>query len=144
MRIFSIFTILTISFLSLTACKKGCTDPYAINYKKNKTIDNGKCEVYERVTLHSVEIKTINEYNPNGELWDNATNNDFDQDGSHPDIYVSFRAEGGYLYEPTTYLPTANPNNVGWIQYVDVPISVNDWQSEKGFYVHFYEVDGQG
>jgi hypothetical protein len=143
MRVFSLVFI-SVLIVSISSCKKGCTDPYATNYKKKKTVDDGSCEVYSRVTLNSVEIKTVDEYNTDGDLWDNAENNDYDQDASHPDLYVSFKAEGGYLYEPTSYLPTANPNDVGWIQYVDVPISVNDWKDDKGFYVKFYEVDQGG
>ena len=137
------FSIVLI-FIALQSCKKGCIDPYATNYKPKKTVDNGKCDVYTRVTLNSIEINTIPEYNSDNELWDNATNNDFDQDNTHPDLAITYRAESGYSFDPGEYYPTVDPNNVDWLQYLSVPISITDWKNDNGFYVYFYEVDLNG
>ena len=136
--------VITSLFLGFSSCKKGCTDPYAINYKPKKTIDKGNCEVYSRVTLNSINIKSIPEYNQNGVLWDNSGVNDLDMDNSHPDIAVTYRAESGYSFDPNEYYPSVNPNNVDWLQLLSIPISINDWQNENGFYVYFYEVDNDG
>jgi len=144
MKIYSLIILSLGLIFSFTSCKKGCTDPYATNYKPKKTIDKGNCNVYSHVTLNSILIKKIPALNSDNEYWDNATNNDTDHDGSHPDLYVSFRAEGGYVYEPSTYLPTVDPQNVDWLQKLDIPISVYDWKNDKGFYAFFYEVDGGG
>lgn len=127
-----------------SSCKKGCTDPYAYNYNSKKKKDNGSCTVYSNVTLNSIKIETIPALNPDGETWDNATNNDYDQDNTYPDLFVSFSAEGGYDYIPNTYFPDVNPAIVNRTQSLGSPISVTEWQDGNGFWVYFYEADYQG
>lgn len=137
--------ILSLILVITSSCKKGCTDPYASNYKPKKTIDNGKCDVYTRVTLNSIMVNEIPEYNSSGELWDSGSNgNDYDQDNTHPDLAIRYRAESGYSFDPGEYYPTVNPNNVDWLQTLNIPISINHWKNENGFYVYFYEVDNNG
>lgn len=139
------YTLLTFSFIiTISSCKKGCTDPYAINYKPKKTVDNGKCDVYSRVTLNSIQVNSIPEYDPNGVLWDNSGTNDLDMDNSHPDVAIRYRAESGYSFDPNEYYPSVNPTNVDWLQILSIPISITDWKNDNGFYVYFYEVDNDG
>ena len=133
--------LVLITFLS---CKKGCTDPYAKNYKPKKSVDNGKCDVYQRVTLTSIYVSKIKEYDPNGVLWDNSGVDDLDQDNSPPDLAITYRAESGYTFDPNEYYPTVNPNNVDWLQELATPISINDWKNDNVFYVYFWEVDNDG
>lgn len=126
------------------SCKKGCTDPYAKNYNAKKTIDKGNCNHYSKVTLNSIYISEIPELNQDSEPWDNATNNDLDNDGTHPDLYIEYRAENGYTLEPASYLPTVNPSNVDWLYELEIPLKQENWKDDKGFYVTFYEVDNNG
>jgi hypothetical protein len=140
--IFLFSTVLILS--SLNSCKKGCTNPYAINYKPKKTIDKGNCEVYARVTLNSIQVNSIPEYDKSGVLWDNSGENDLDMDNSHPDLAITYRAEEGYSFDPNEYYPTVDPHNVNWLQTLTVPVSLNNWQNDNGFFVYFYEVDNDG
>jgi len=143
MKLVIYFSIILFLF-SFSSCKKGCTDPYAINYKPKKSVDNGKCDVYQRVTLNSITINTIPERDKNGVLWDNGGVGDLDMDNSHPDLAVTYRAESGYSFDPNVYYPTVNPNDVAWTQELAAPISITDWKNDNGFYVYFFEVDNDG
>lgn len=129
-------------FVSFNSCKKGCTDPLAHNYNEKKTKDNGTCEVYSSVQLSSIDISTIPEHNSNGVIWDGGNGDDLDNDNTLPDLYVRFKAESGYAYVPTTYMPTILPSNVNKTQYL-TPISILDWE-DKSFWAYFYEIDLSG
>jgi hypothetical protein len=135
----SLFTLITFN-----ACKKGCTDPYAKNYNAKKTKDNGKCEVYNRVILHSIDVKTIPEKTSNGYLWDDGHTGDKDNNNSFPELYTYFKAEGGYDYDPQNYYETIDPYNVNISFELNPTISVTDWKNDKGFWVYFYDVDSLG
>ncbi|HIP37605.1 MAG TPA: hypothetical protein EYG85_12210 [Crocinitomix sp.] len=139
-----LFILTSVLLISFNSCKKGCTDPYATNYNAKKTKDNGKCEFYSRVILHSVDVLKIPEKNSNGNFWDAGTDGDLDNDNSFPDLYVSFKAEGGYSYEPSTYYPTIDPYNVDRNFDINPAIYTTEWRNNKGFYVYFYEVDLSG
>ena len=144
MKITTYLLLTFVLVLTATSCKKGCTDPYATNYNSKKTIDKGNCNVHNKVTLNSIYIKKIDQYNSAGVLWDNGGDNDLDQDNSHPDLSVTFRAESGYSYDPGIYYPTVNPNDVDWQLNLDVPISIENWKNDNGFYVYFKEIDLDG
>jgi len=144
MKSLNVLLLASLMVFSLNSCKKGCIDPYAKNYNSKKTKDNGKCEFYSTVTLHSVDVKKIPSKNSNGHLWDAGLDNDTDNDNSFPDLYVWFRAEGGYTFEPTTYQPTVDPLNVNRNFSLNPAISTAEWKNDKGFWVYFEEVDGGG
>lgn len=144
MKQFTYLALILFNVFTISSCKKGCTNPYATNYKPKKSIDNGKCDVYQRVTLNSIYISSIPEYDNNGVFWDNGGNGDLDMDNTHPDLAITYRAESGYSFDPNEYYPTVSPNNVDWLQELTNPISINDWQNDSGFYVYFWEVDNNG
>lgn len=130
--------------ISFNSCKKGCTDPYAKNYNSKKTKDNGSCDYYSTVKLHSVDVKTIPAKNSNGNFWDAGLDNDLDNDQSYPDLYLWYKAEGGYVLEPTTYQPTVDPLDVNKTFSLSPALSLADWKNDKGFWVYFEEVDQGG
>lgn len=141
MKLYNILFTISLVLFSLNSCKKGCTDPYATNYNSKKTKDNGTCEVYSTVTLHSVDVKKIPEKNANGHLWDAGQDNDLDNDNSYPDLYLWYRAEDGYTFNPSTYQATVDPNNVNENFALDPALSLSGWKNDKGFWVYFEEVD---
>lgn len=125
--------------LTANSCKKGCTDPLAHNYQEKKTKDNGSCEVYSSVKLASVDVASFTKYNYASTTWDNGYADDLDDDGSLPDLFVSFKIEGGNSYEPTAFYPSVNTTETN--VSINVPsLSITDWETGS-FWVYFYEVD---
>ena len=122
------------------SCKKGCTNPKAYNYKKKKKKDNGSCELYKSVTLSSIDIKTVPEYNSNGAFWDSGNGDDLDNDNTRPDLFVKFRVEGGYSDVSNSYYPTINPSNVNKTKTLVSPLVLSEWDG-KVFWAYFYEID---
>jgi hypothetical protein len=141
MKIHNVLFTISLVLLTLNSCKKGCTDPYATNYNSKKTKDNGKCEFYSNAILHSVDVKKIPSKNANGHLWDAGQDNDLDNDNTYPDLYLWFKAEGGYTFMPSYYEPTINPNNVNRNFSLDPTLTLSDWKNEKGFWIFFDEAD---
>ncbi len=144
MRKLNLSILLGILIISFNSCKKGCIDPYAKNYNSKKTKDNGKCDYYSVVKLHSIDVKTIPSKNSNGHFWDAGLDDDLDNDQSYPDLYLWYKAEGGYSLEPTTYQPTVDPLSVNKNFNLSPALSLTEWKNDKGFWVYFEEVDLSG
>ena len=141
MKRLNVLLLAGLMIFSLNSCKKGCIDPYAKNYNSKKKKDNGSCTYYSTVTLHSIDVKKIPSKNSNGHLWDDGLDNDTDNDNSYPDLYVWFKAEGGYSLKPTIYYETIDPLNVNINFTLDPVLSTDEWKNDKGFWVYFEEVD---
>ena len=57
------YLTLTLILLVIISCrKKGCTDPFAINYDEKANYDNGLCE-YDSVNSYDLAIKTYHIFN---------------------------------------------------------------------------------
>ncbi len=137
--------ILTLSIslivLPFQSCKKGCTDPYASNYNPNREIDNGSCNMYSHVVLHSVDIQSIPEFNSLGYPWDAGFGDDLDNDNTYPDLFIHFRADSGYSYSSSSWNRyDVNFNNTNINQNLIVPLSLTAWRT-GGFWVYIEEVD---
>ena len=137
-------TLLVLSVCCLfvfDSCKKGCTDPYASNYNANREIDNGSCNIYSHVVLHSVDVHSIPENNSLGYPWDAGFGDDLDNDNTYPDLYLHFKADSGYAYNSSSWTwYDVDFNNVNINQYLSVPLSLYAWNT-GGFWVYFQEVD---
>ena len=48
MKWFDKICLMVVFLLALSSCKKGCTDPEALNYNDRAEDDNGSC-VYEQI-----------------------------------------------------------------------------------------------
>jgi hypothetical protein len=141
MKNISLIIALLFSVVIFDSCKKGCTDPYAYNYNANREIDNGSCNIYSHVVLHSVDIQSIPEYNSLGYPWDAGFGDDLDNDNSYPDLYVHFRADSGYSYNSSSWnWYDVDFNNVNVNQDLSVPLSLSAWRT-GGFWVYLEEVD---
>jgi hypothetical protein len=121
------------------SCKKGCTDPLAHNYQKKKTKDNGSCEIYSSVKLTSVTVASFTEHNYASVIWDGGYGDDMDDDNTLPDLFLSFKADGGSFYEPTSFFPSVSATETNVTKTIPT-LSISDWQTGS-FWVFFYEVD---
>ena len=138
-----LYLALTATFLVTgNSCKKGCTDPLAHNYQEKKTKDNGSCEVYSSVKFNSVDVASFPKYNSVSTTWDSGYANDLDDDNTLPDLYLTFKAEGGSSYNPVSFFPSVETSATN-VSVIIPSMSITDWQTAS-FWVYFYEVDLSG
>ncbi len=125
--------------LASNSCKKGCTNPLAHNYQEKKTKDNGSCKVYSSVKLASVNVASFTEHNYASVIWDGGYGDDMDDDNTLPDLFISFKADGGKFYEPESFFPSVSVTETNITKSIP-SLSISDWQTGS-FWVFFYEVD---
>ena len=135
-RFILIFVIVSLFF----SCKRGCTDPFAYNYKPNKTVDNGKCKFYDIVYVDSLRINRLPSVNTIGNSWDGGDSLDFDNNNSYPDIHIQVNTPSGYYIIGDEFWSDVNPFSSNLFAYYGDKISSSGWE-ENSFTFYIFEWD---